>query len=424
SANGASNGIILNSTGSNGSLMVKGNGGSCTSAATCTGGAIQATTGDGISLTSTRAPSLTRIFVSGSGGHGINATSVNNGLTLTSSFVTNSGNADNEYGLNLSNLTGTATISGTTFNNAADDLIHFVNTNTNGNLTVNGSSSFVYPAVISATANAGIAIQPNGTSNVTVTVQSSTFTNIKSDSIQWGAATAGSNGTSTLDFSNNTITVNTAGRASGFSLSCQEATTGNITIANNGFSGAGGNGVISIDCNDASLLTGSVSGNTITNPPGIGMFVAVDEASEARLTLNGNTVTNSGGDGIQVVNFGGLGVSDLYLALTNNQVNGHSANTGVNFVGGISITSFEDNSCIELRGNTVTGTPVSATQCGGAPCVDYYIEEVGGTMTFEEVPNTASTTLDAAYVNSSNDAGPVTIFGTIDLSNGGQCPFP
>ncbi|HEX6904788.1 MAG TPA: IPTL-CTERM sorting domain-containing protein, partial [Thermoanaerobaculia bacterium] len=47
SANGASNGIILNSTGSNGSLMVKGNGGSCTSAATCTGGAIQATTGDG-----------------------------------------------------------------------------------------------------------------------------------------------------------------------------------------------------------------------------------------------------------------------------------------------------------------------------------------------------------------------------------------
>jgi hypothetical protein len=152
--------------------------------------------------------------------------------------------------------------------------------------------------------------------------------------------------------------------------------------------------------------------------------VAVDEAAEARLTLNGNTITNSGGDGIQVVNFGGVGVSDLFLALTNNQVNGHSLNTAVNFVGGISVTSFEDNACIELKGNTVTGTPAGATQCGGAPCVDYYVEEVGGTMRVEEVPNTADTTLTAAYVNSTNDAGPVTIFGIIDLTNGTQCAFP
>jgi hypothetical protein len=56
--------------------------------------------------------------------------------------------------------------------------------------------------------------------------------------------------------------------------------------------------------------------------------------------------------------------------------------------------------------------------------VDYYVEEVGGTMQFEEVPNTAATTLTAAYVNSTNDAGPVTIFGIIDLTNGAQCPFP
>jgi len=418
------NGIVLNNTGALGELIVTGNAGSCTSAATCTGGAIRNTTSDGVSLTSTRAPSLTRVFVGGSGRHGIHATSLSNGLTLANSYVQNSGNADNEYGLNVSNVAGTVAISGTTFDNAADDLIHYVNLNTNGTLTVNGSSSFVYPAVVGGTANAAIALQPNGTSNLTATIQNNTFTNIVSSSIQWGAATAASNGTSTLDFSNNTITVNMAARGSGYSLSCQESTTGNITIGTNNFSGAGGNGVISIDCNDSSLLTGSVSGNTITNPPGIGMFVAVDEAAEARLTINGNTVTNSGGDGIQVVNFGGVGVSDLFLAITNNQVNGHSLNTSVNFVGGFSVTSFEDNACIELKGNTVTGTPAGATQCGGAPCVDYYVEEVGGAMQVEEVPNTADTTLTAAYVNSTNDAGPVTIFGIIDLTNGAQCPFP
>ena len=36
----------------------------------------------------------------------------------------------------------------------------------------------------------------------------------------------------------------------------------------------------------------------------------------------------------------------------------------------------------------------------------------------EEIPDTAATTLNAAYVNSTNDAGPVTIFGVINLSNG------
>jgi hypothetical protein len=42
-------------------------------------------------------------------------------------------------------------------------------------------------------------------------------------------------------------------------------------------------------------------------------------------------------------------------------------------------------------------------------------------MTFEEVPNTAATTLTGAYVNSINDAGPVTVFGVIDLTNGSTC---
>jgi hypothetical protein len=194
-----------------------------------------------------------------------------------------------------------------------------------------------------------------------------------------------------------------------------------MTIANNTFNGAGGNGVISIDTNDTSRVQGTVSGNQITNPPGIGMFVAVDEAATNDIVFDNNTITNSGGDGVQAVNFGGAGVSTMQLALTNNVVSGHSANTAVNFVGGISFTGFEDSSCVVLRGNSVTGTPTGPAQCGGAPCVDYYLEEVGGATTLEEVPNTAATTANAAYVNSINDAGPVTVFGVIDLTNGATC---
>ena len=108
----------------------------------------------------------------------------------------------------------------------------------------------------------------------------------------------------------------------------------------------------------------------------------------------------------------------MNATVTNNTVNEHSLNTAVSFVGGISVTGFEEVMDLQLTGNSVTGTPASPTQCGGAPCVDYYLEEVAGTFRLEEIPDTAATTANAAYVNATNDAGPVTIFGVIDLSNG------
>lgn len=420
SANGAANGIVLNNTGSSGNLAVKGNGGSCTSAGSCTGGAIQSTTGDGISLTSATGVSLTRLFVGGSGNHGINTSAIN-GLTLTNAYITNSGNGDNEHGLNLVNVQGTITIDGTAFDNASEDLVHLDNTNANATLTVTNSSSFSYPTSVGGFANSAFLILPSGASAITASIQNSTFTNIKNLSAQISANALGSSGTQIFTFSNNTINVTLPGRASGVFVGGQEATRTDFTIANNTFSGAGGNGVLSFDTNDTATIRGTASNNVITNPPGIGIFVAVDEAGKSDVTLNGNTITNSGGDGIQTVNFGGVGVSNMDMTITNNQVNGHSLNTSVNFVGGMSFTTFEDNSCVVLRGNTVIGTPASPTQCGGAPCVDYYLEEVGGTGTMEEVPNTGSTTADAAYVNSINDAGPVTVFGAIDLTNGGTC---
>ena len=420
SANGAANGIVLNNTGGSGSLTVKGNGGSCTSAATCTGGAVQNTTADGLALTNTSNVSLTRMFVGTTGNHGINASAVN-GLTLASTLVQNPGNGDNEHGLNLVNVAGTVTIDGATFNGASEDLIHLENNNTNVTFNVTNSSQFTYPTSVGAFANSAMLLLPGGSASITASIQNATFTNVRNAAAQIGANLAGSTGTQNFTFSNNTINVTLAGRASGVVVSGQELTTTNITIDNNNFSGAGGNGVISIDTNDSSAVEGTASGNTIANAPGIGIFVAVDEAARSAVTLNGNTITNAGGDGIQTVNFGGVGVSAMDMIVTNNAINGHSLNTAVNFLGGVAFVGFEDNACVVLRGNSVTGTPPGPTQCGGLACVDYHLEEVGGTSTLEESPNTGNTTANAAYVNSINDAGPVTIFGTIDLTNGATC---
>lgn len=377
-------------------------------------------------MTGANSTSLTNLFVSGSGIHGINAASLSN-LTLTSCWLDNNGNGDNEHGLNLTNVSGTISLNGSTFNGASEDLVHLENNNTNVTLNVTGSSQFSYPATVGGFANSAILLLPGGTSAFTANIQNATFTNIRNLSAQIGANTLNANGTQNFTFSNNTITVNTAGRAAGVLVSGQELTTTNITINDNNFSGAGGNGVISIDTNDSSTVRGTANGNTITNPPGIGIFAAVDEAGKSDVIFNGNTITNSGGDGIQTVNFGGVGVSTMDNTITNNIVNGHSLNTAVSFVGGIGAFALSalpdagDSMCFVHRGNNVTGTPASPTQCGGAPCVDHYIEEVAGEMTYEENPNTGATTLNAAYVNSINDAGPVNVFGFINLTNGATC---
>ena len=89
SSNGAVNGIVLNNTGG-GSLIVSGNGGTCTSTVTCTGGAIQNSTNHAISLTSTLSPSFTRIAIQNAARSGIDGQQVTN-FTLANSFIDNVG---------------------------------------------------------------------------------------------------------------------------------------------------------------------------------------------------------------------------------------------------------------------------------------------------------------------------------------------
>ena len=411
SSNGAVHGIELVDTGT-GALAVTGIGSVAGS-----GGTITNTTNHGISLTNASNTSLSNMIVSNTGGSGINAVNGAN-LTLTGTQVNNAGNADNEYGLNVVNTIGTVLLSGASFNNAADNLV-YVTTTGALNFTVDNNSSFSYPAIISGTANSAILLESSASGAITASIQNSTFTNIVNASAQIGAISAAATGTQNFTFSNNTVNVTLGGRASGVVVGGQGSTTTNITIHNNQFTGAGGNGVITIDTNDSGTTLGNITNNTITNSPGHGMFIAVDESGTSRIRVDGNTIINSGGDGIIGANFGGVGVSTMDLIVTNNIVNGNGLDNAQAFLGGIAFVGFEDNSRVAIRGNVVTGTVP-----GVNGRTDYYLENQAGTVTFEEVPNTGATVLDVAYLQSINNAGTVTIFGAIDLSNGVAIPLP
>ena len=77
SSNGATQGIRLNSTGTEGGLNVTGTGGACaTTADPCSGGTIQHTTQDAVSLTSAQAITLQRMKIRNSLGNGVRGSSV------------------------------------------------------------------------------------------------------------------------------------------------------------------------------------------------------------------------------------------------------------------------------------------------------------------------------------------------------------
>ncbi len=110
SANGAANGIVLQNT--TGGFIVTGDG-NTTQGGNNSGGTIQSTTGDGISLTNTTNVSLNNMNFQNTAGHGINGTGVNT-FSFTNGKINGAGTASDHScvsfdDLNAANVSGTFT---------------------------------------------------------------------------------------------------------------------------------------------------------------------------------------------------------------------------------------------------------------------------------------------------------------------------
>ena len=443
SANGATNGIVLSATGASGGLVVTGTG------AGGSGGTIQNSVGDAIQLSSTVGPQLSFMNLSnnGTGGAASNAIDqanvsgtvltslvisgslndailVNGGtnLTLTNTAVSSSGNLDNEDGMELNNLAGTLNLSGVNFNGAAEELIEINQTTANLAINVSGASQFSYPLGIAPTAGNAILIGATGSGAITFSATGgNTFSNIPLTAVQLGGS-AGSTGSHSFTFSGNTISNTIANRAGSVNVQARNNQTIVSTITGNTHTNAGG-GVINIGSDETSLHRATVDANTLTAPVSNAILGANDDGNRLRLLVNNNNISSAAADGIEVANFGGVGVSELDTVITNNIVSGHSLNGAVAFLGGIVVFNFEDGGCQAVTGNNVSGNPSPGTY------FDAYHEEIGGVHVHEEVPNTGLVTLNAAHLLATNTlaaggAGTLVV-GTIDMSNGvASCDRP
>jgi hypothetical protein len=305
SSNGGSNdGIILNNTGTTAGLTISANGGTCTSAATCTGGAIQnktgadssTTQGTGVFLSNTSGVVLDRMQFNDFQNHGIKGTSVT-GFSLTNSnFTGTSGTSaaggNREGHIHFDNLLTsgafpTATIDGCTLGGTSfsDNLRVFntsgtlnrliVNNTTFGAISIGGNDSLVTAAF------------NNGTV-MNVTVTNCTLTNAIGSVTRFN-----SSNNSTLDvvFRQNKLSNNNPNISSGgglLSLQTDSVSTPVVTfdISCNRWRDSVGHAILVAKNGGAGTIQGSIVNNVV----GLTGSVALSGSTQA----SGIKIYNSG----------------------------------------------------------------------------------------------------------------------------------
>lgn len=278
SANGAPSGILLDTTGSTGRLLVTGvDGTTCTAGNTsgCSGGEIRNTTGadstsatpdgTGIVLKDTTAPSLTRMYLHDHANYAIRGTNVA-GFTLDTSVVSGvNGTSDvtvEDSSLRFEQLTGSASITNTAISGGYEDNVRVRNTSgTLDRLTVSGTTIGLNST---AGGNDGIALLGEGTATLKATITGSTFTGARGDLVQFDHTGSGPGDLVITGsaFSNAHPAIATGG--GGVTLG-SGGTTGSTTLSltSNTFRDAVGHAVLAVKTPGAATQAGTFSNNTI-----------------------------------------------------------------------------------------------------------------------------------------------------------------
>jgi Calx-beta domain/Domain of unknown function DUF11/Bacterial Ig domain/Domain of unknown function (DUF4214) len=425
-ASGPSNGIILNTTGSQGGLTVTGTG------SAGTGGTIQKTTGDGVSLNSTEKLSLSWMNIQNNLGSGIGGGTIN-GFQLDHCTISTNGDsaATDESGINVTQLIGSASggsrptsITNCTFQNNWEFQIQI--TNSSGTLTDLTMSS----NTISNNGANGIVgdlfnFLGNGTASMKLSLTSGTFTgNAPATATAVSSVTQGS-GTHTVNVSGATFTNNNVG------VDCSTtnaSTTFNCNVSNNTFTGSRAQAINSFH-NGNSPFTRTFNGTFNNNIIGtlgvagsgsaVGRGIDIDNegAINATYTVSGNTIqeiTNFEGISVQT----GLGGSTTAGGLTQVTITNNTIRN-INASRGLIVQELQDATkppfptlCANISGNSFSGI---AGQAGNGQFMR--VKEGSGTVNVTQAtPTAAANASELDDANGFNDPTKISIGGAPSFS--------
>ncbi|MBV8859634.1 MAG: VCBS domain-containing protein, partial [Acidobacteria bacterium] len=480
SANGAANGIVLNNTGASGSLVVTGNN-TNTLGGDASGGTIQNSTGDAISLTSTLSPSFTNVTISfnaavqvaGSGVHGTqvtnftfkNSTVSNTGhnLDTTNSFIGESDlRFDTQVAGTENNLSGAVTITNNVLNNALTDGVRIYNFNgtiSDLNISNNSLTSGTTTGTSGNSKGTGINVQILGSaatvSNLTkATIANNTIANFPGGAgieVQGGNANTSGNGgtvgtpgnvTNVVSITGNNIhgqsNVNRMGTSAilvtvggGRAASRSQ---GNFDISNNGtvanpltniagtVIGVGANGYATVESlvNNNVIVANHAVAGTASNGVAIagGVVTGTSDTPDLTAKVTNNNISQTDGNGILAVTRGVTGF--LKVTIKSNTVTAPLSGNreGIRVDAG-NLASVDDAVCADIQSNTSDGSGV-ATGIG--------LRKQGTAPTVNDfgIEGMAATSSPGveAYVNGLNPAGGSTelISATSGFTNCASAP--
>jgi hypothetical protein len=389
SSNGAANGILLNATGAGG-LTVTGNGGSCSTAVSCTGGAIQNSTQDAVKLTSANSISLTDMFLFSSAQSNVDATTVT-GLTLVRIFsdlttddgilgsgltnltITNGtydrGGAGsvacNVNGVEITNLLGTSSVTGATFKRSNTIQFH-VNNNTATNfagtadqLTVTGTN---WNTHTNPCAGDHLSVNSDTGGNFKLIVNSASGINtVVGAGIGVQATSGGTNG----KMESSVTGLNTSGNTAGVVIgNTGTGSTNKFNIFSNktangtGFSGTGSLAIAVTHVSSGGTTSGFIDDNSVTHTAGPGtnaVQLVLEGGGTLTSTVSNNTISGNYQRGIQAQSRLGTGL--MSLTINNNTLTGTDT-TGValqqvNIETGGSGTGHGNAICLNMFNNSV-----------------------------------------------------------------------
>jgi hypothetical protein len=348
SANGAANGIILNTTGATAGLTVTGDIGTAGSGGTIQnnvqGGVFTSTSNlslsnmnftnpnsgngtvnnidnstfnsgaqAGINLSSVSTATFTNLNMNGNGGAGgaqvgINGQNVSN-LTIANSTVTGFGDNVGEGDVKLWNLSGTSSVTNSNFSFKTGDTTGGENLfevrNDTGTLTLNVTGNTFSNTMDSATGSGGIAITSTGTATVNLNASQDNFLKLKTSGIETIAKQ-----TSTMNV--NITDGGTAGNGNVFDpgagnlgraigLNAQNTAHLNFNINHNLKIYGNGGPVINVFGINTATIQGRIDNNADIQGGGVGstgspIFIHPEDASTGVVEIIGNTITKSGKD--------------------------------------------------------------------------------------------------------------------------------
>lgn len=405
SANGGTNGIVLSNTGALNGMQVTGTG------AAGSGGTIQGTSGDAVSLNTARSVELSSMVIQNNAGSGIAGVSVT-GFVLDGVSVLNNGDnaAADEAGIRFDNLLGTTSISGTTVSGSVEDNVRVLNSTGTMSLTVSSSS---FGPNSTTDGRDGLLVQGSGSAVVNLTVQGNQFTAARANllRVSLSGTAQGDLIVSGNAFANAHPAIIPG--AGGVVVESASGTTSlDYTITSNSFRGASGSALAVQEGAAIGTFTGTISGNVIGvagvansgSTQGSGLSLSSVGAGSHTVAVTNNQIRQYNNQGVLLqigdATFGGNGT--LNATITGNTVaepgTTAAAKNGIHLNAGL-ITGDNPQVCLDLGGAGALANSITGSGSGLAAGTDFRLRQ--RMLTTVRLPG---------YVGANNDNAAVTVF--------------